>query len=289
MTSNHEIYEEDTLEKDIVKENLTNNKRVPKGPWGPQLGGQDFPGVQVLKGPWGPQYGDQDPSEVYEDTTVVPIIETDDYLEYQLPFGWKKVGKKRKNDGINRRWDFYIYTPWGEQLRSNPEISSYLDRHPDTKCDRKVTNTSRPLGFNSWETRLKTKQISTASAGRVGGAGCSIEVKTVPTPKLSELPPVLCSSSTAPPIIDRNVSKHFVIMNNAKKQSTQKEITKIKKVQIIEPSFGKPRIILAQNNEQTIKYKCGFCPESFEKMIDLSKHQAQFHKVISQNHTVSFD
>ena len=83
----------------------------------------------------------QDPSEVHEDTTVVPIIETDDYLEYQLPFGWKKVGKKRKNDGINRRWDFYIYTPWGEQLRSNPEISSYLDRHPDTKCDRKVTNT----------------------------------------------------------------------------------------------------------------------------------------------------
>merc|ERR1719203_1828705 len=74
-------------------------------------------------------------------------------------------------------------------------------------------------------------------------------------------------------------------MNNAKKQSTQKEITKIKKVQIIEPSFGKPRIILAQKNEQTIKYKCGFCPESFEKMIDLSKHQTQSHKVISQNDT----
>ena len=132
---------------------------------------------------------------------------------------------------------------------------------------------------------MKTKQISTASAGRVGGAGCAIEVKTVPTPKLSDLPPVLCSSSTAPPIIDRNVSKNFVIMNNAKKQSTQKEITKIKKVQIIEPSFGKPRIILAQKNEQTIKYKCGFCPELFEKMIDLSKHQAQFHKVSSQNDT----
>ena len=133
---------------------------------------------------------------------------------------------------------------------------------------------------------MKTKQISTA---RVEGAGCAIEVKTVPTPKLSDLPPVLCSSSTAPPIIDRNVSKKFVIMSNAKKQSTQKEITKIKKVQIIEPSFGKPRIILAQKNEQTLKYKCGFCPELFEKMIDLSKHQAQFHKVISQNHTVSFD
>ena len=28
MTSNHEIYEEDTLEKDIIKENVTNNERV---------------------------------------------------------------------------------------------------------------------------------------------------------------------------------------------------------------------------------------------------------------------
>ena len=182
MTSNHEIYEEDTLEKDIIKENaVTNNERVPKGPWGPQFGDQ------------------QDPSSwVHEDTRIVPIIEADDYLEYQLPFGWKKVGKKRKNDGINRRWDFYIYTPWGEQLRSNPEISSYLDRHPDIKCDRKVTNTSRTSGFNSWETRLKTKQISTASAGGVGGAGGAIEPKNVRTPKLSDLPPVLCSSSNSP-------------------------------------------------------------------------------------------
>ena len=40
MTSNHEIYEEDTLEKDIIKENVTNNERVPKGPWGPQFGDQ---------------------------------------------------------------------------------------------------------------------------------------------------------------------------------------------------------------------------------------------------------
>ena len=135
----HEIYEEDILEKNIIKKNVATNEGVRKGPWGPQLDGQDSPGVQVLKGPWGPQYVDQDPSEVHKNTTVVLIIETDDYLEFQLPFGWKKVGKKRKNDDINRRWDFYIYTPWGEQLRSNPEICSYLDRHPDTKCDRKVT------------------------------------------------------------------------------------------------------------------------------------------------------
>ena len=173
MTSNHEIYEEDTLEKDITKKNVTNSEGVPKGPWGPRFG-------------------------VHRDTRVVPIIETDEYLEYQLPFGWKKVGKKRKNDCLNRKWDFYIYTPLGEQLRSNLEISSYLDRHPDTKCDRKVTNTSRPLDFNSWETRLKAKQISTASVGGIGGAGDAMAPKTVRIPKLSDLPPVLCSGSNSP-------------------------------------------------------------------------------------------
>ena len=64
-------------------------------------------------------------------------------------------------------------------------------------------------------------------------------------------------------------------MNNAKK-----ETTKIKRVQIIEPSNGKPRIILTQKDEQTVKYSCSFCPESYEKMIDLGKHH--FH---SQNDT----
>ena len=182
MTSNYEnvhqeIYEEDTLEKDI---NVARKERVPKGPWGSQFGDQ------------------QDPSWVHRDTRVVPIIETDEYLEYQLPFGWKKVGKKRKNDYLNEKWDFYIYTPRSEQLRSNLEISSYLDRHPDTKCDRKVTNTSRPLYFNSWETRLKAKQISTASVGGIGGAGDAMAPKTVRIPKLSDLPPVLCSGSNSP-------------------------------------------------------------------------------------------
>ena len=53
MTSNHEIYEEDTLEKDITKKNVTNSKGVPKGPWGPRFGDQ------------------QDPSWVHRDTRVL--------------------------------------------------------------------------------------------------------------------------------------------------------------------------------------------------------------------------
>ena len=48
MTSNHEndhqeIYEEDRLEKNIIKKNVTNTERVPKGPWSPQFGYQQDP------------------------------------------------------------------------------------------------------------------------------------------------------------------------------------------------------------------------------------------------------
>ena len=185
MTSNHEnVHKEDTRKKYIIKKNVATNERFHKGPWGPQFGGQDSPGVQVLKGPWGPQYEDQDPSGVHENTTVVPIIETDEYLEYQLPFGWKKVGKKRKNDGINGRWDFYIYTPSGEQLRSNPEISSYLNSYPNIKCDRQVTNTNR--------TDNLTLRATYSLADGTGGAGGTI------APKFSNIPPALCSSANSP-------------------------------------------------------------------------------------------
>ena len=165
MTSNHEIYEEDTLEKNIIEKNVTNNERFHKGPWGPQFRDQ------------------QDPSWVHKDARIVPIIETDDYLEYQLPFGWKKVGKKRRNDGINGRWDFYIYTPSGEQLRSNPEISNYLDTYPNIKSDRQVTNTNRPDHL--------TLRATYSWVGGAGGAGGTI------APKFSNIPPALCSSENS--------------------------------------------------------------------------------------------
>merc|ERR1711971_1035965 len=68
--------------------------------------------------------------------------QSEDNIEYALPYGWKKIGHRRSGD--QDRWDFYLITPCGKRLRSNPEIDRYLEKNPDVECDREVTNTSRP-------------------------------------------------------------------------------------------------------------------------------------------------
>ena len=44
---------------------------------------------------------------------LVKKTEKEDYKEFKLPFGWKKVGKcrKEKNPSLNCRWDFYVFSP----------------------------------------------------------------------------------------------------------------------------------------------------------------------------------
>ena len=68
-------------------------------------------------------------------------IETENYVEYLLPFGWKKTCKRRNN---KRTWDISLISPCGNKVRSNPELYNYLEANPELKCDRSVTNTSRP-------------------------------------------------------------------------------------------------------------------------------------------------
>ena len=68
-------------------------------------------------------------------------IETENYVEYLLPFGWKKTCKRRNN---KKTWDISVISPCGNKLRSNPELCNYLEINPELKCDRSVTNTSRP-------------------------------------------------------------------------------------------------------------------------------------------------
>ena len=82
----------------------------------------------------------------------------EDNIEYSLPYGWKKIGHRRTGD--QDRWDFYITTPDGKKLRSNPEIDKYLEKNPNVGCDRRVTNTSRP-----WADRASpTKQLAVTNS-----------------------------------------------------------------------------------------------------------------------------
>ena len=76
--------------------------------------------------------------------------ENEDSQEYSLPYGWKKLARRRQQTGQgNKTWDVYIIAPCGKKLRSNPEIEKYLSENPDVQIDRDVTNTSKPRTLQS--------------------------------------------------------------------------------------------------------------------------------------------
>ena len=81
-----------------------------------------------------------------EDTIEDIDVKTEGYLEFSLPYGWKKVGCKRKSGVSKDQWDFHVLSPQGKKLRSNNAIFKYLEANPDVKCDQSVTNTMKVLG-----------------------------------------------------------------------------------------------------------------------------------------------
>ena len=86
--------------------------------------------------------------------------ENEDSREYSLPYGWKKLARKRQQTGQgNKTWDIYIIAPCGKKLRSNPEIEKYLSENPDVQIDRDVTNTSKPGDFNLSRCKIETGAI----------------------------------------------------------------------------------------------------------------------------------
>lgn len=84
------------------------------------------------------------------DNIIIKSQETQDFSEYLLPHGWKKVGRKRKNLDDKRKWDFTVLSPDGKRFKSNFALNQYLKVNPEVKCDLNVTNTSYPenLGLN---------------------------------------------------------------------------------------------------------------------------------------------
>ena len=85
-----------------------------------------------------------------KDNVIIKSQETQDFSEYLLPHGWKKIGRKRKKIDDKRKWDFTVLSPDGKRIKSNFALNQYLKRNPEVKCDLNVTNTSYPesLGLN---------------------------------------------------------------------------------------------------------------------------------------------
>ena len=90
------------------------------------------------------------------DNVIIKSQETQDFSEYLLPHGWKKIGRKRKILGDKRKWDFTVLSPDGKRFRSNFALNQYLKINPEVKCDLNVTNICYPenLGLN-WHLKNK--------------------------------------------------------------------------------------------------------------------------------------
>ena len=78
----------------------------------------------------------------FEMDKVTLLKKTVDDIEFSLPYGWKKIGRKRSNKD---HWDFYLISSDNKKLRSNAEVKRYVENNPNVKCDLSVTNTKWPL------------------------------------------------------------------------------------------------------------------------------------------------
>ena len=92
------------------------------------------------------------------------LFDCDDVIEYSLPFGWKKVCKKRKNSDT-RNWDVYIINSDGKRFRSTVEVERHLSQNPNEDCDLSVTNTILPSELREQKS-LISKEDETNITGK---------------------------------------------------------------------------------------------------------------------------
>merc|ERR1739848_362316 len=90
--------------------------------------------LENIKLGWSCQYCDETFYEIAElkkhrdsNHQVTEII-------YPLPYGWKKIYCKRRNDA-SEDWKVYVTSPAGKMLQNCIEIEEYLSRNPKVKCD----------------------------------------------------------------------------------------------------------------------------------------------------------
>ena len=74
--------------------------------------------------------------------SMPPKIE-ENYREYDLPFGWKKVAHKTKYRA--GEWHISIRSPNGKKCQNFNDIEKFVLKHPEMKYDAKLTNFSKPL------------------------------------------------------------------------------------------------------------------------------------------------
>jgi hypothetical protein len=92
---------------------------------------------------------------------VTLLKRTPNYVEFQLPHGWKKFGHKRQTSD---HWDFYLFSSDNQKFRSYPEVERYLENNPNVKCDLSVTNTKWPSTLKKTNPESKKRKSDQTKA-----------------------------------------------------------------------------------------------------------------------------
>jgi cytidine deaminase len=183
----------------------------------------------------------------------VSISEEEDFVEYQLPYGWKKVGRRRPNNHI---WDVYVYGPNGDKFRSNAEISTYLQRNPKIVCDLDVTNTFRMKNMqNHTSKELQKTNLATVNEEKKN-YGCDI-----------------CK---------RYFSIKSDLMNHIESEHVEKEsIEEPSECKILD-NFSEHKDALEKKNASSVHegkkaVKCPVCKENFSTVDQMKSHIGSVH------------
>ena len=207
--------------------------------------------------------------------TIIIKEEREDYREYILPHGWRKVGKKRPNPTKTggENWDFSVFNPDGKKFRSTIEVTKFLESNPEVKCDREVTNTSQ-----SW---------SQKTPGKKTGILKETKLKSSPaqkTPKIfeNEDPKIFKKKENAPKEFQSPKLKSSPAQKTpAKKNGILKEFSpekrkeyhqgSLKKVEKPGPLSKKRKIIEEEQNHYHFNYSRKSVLEEVQKPKPLAK------------------
>lgn len=73
--------------------------------------------------------------EKFKKQPIGKLEKREDYQEFALPFGWRKVGQKRAK---SNKWDFLVFNPEGKKFRSNVKVNKYLENKSEITSEQKA-------------------------------------------------------------------------------------------------------------------------------------------------------
>lgn len=199
-----------------------------------------------------------------------------DNVEYSLPYGWKKVGikRKKKHKHTSQNWDFYVWSPCGKKFRSSCEIDEFLADNPKVKCNKEVTNNKRPEDF---KTPTKERKINFSSKPKETMEHAGDNRTT--SERKRKLPNSFNENENSESISLQNQLWAAKIM--VQKENLHLKEEKLYEIPCIDRKISEKEMISEihkeeiSENEEEIPQTCNYCGQEFK-----SRNAVNYHKKI---------